>query len=65
MEEKAVYAKNKPVMEQGLDGIKKALKVLRDYYAAIIDIDTVTPCNKYATSDASNTSPPKGPRRGS
>jgi hypothetical protein len=34
MEEKAVYAKNKPVMEQGLDGIKKALKVLRDYYAA-------------------------------
>jgi len=33
MEEKALYAKNKPVMEQGLEGIKTALKVLRDYYA--------------------------------
>jgi len=33
VEEKSVYSKNKPVMEQGLEGIKKALKVLRDYYA--------------------------------
>jgi len=32
-EEKAVYHKNKPVLEQGLNGIKNALKVLRDYYA--------------------------------
>jgi len=31
--EKAVYKKNKPVMEQGLEGIKAALKVLREYYA--------------------------------
>jgi lysophospholipid acyltransferase (LPLAT)-like uncharacterized protein len=33
-EEKAVYAKNKPEMEQGLEGIKAALQVLRDYYAS-------------------------------
>lgn len=32
-EEKAIYEKNKPEMEQGLEGIKMALKVLRDYYA--------------------------------
>merc|ERR1719377_507536 len=32
-EEKAAYDKNKPEMEQGLEGIKLALKVLRDYYA--------------------------------
>jgi chromosome segregation ATPase len=31
--EKAVYDKNRPEMEQGLAGIKAALKVLRDYYA--------------------------------
>jgi len=33
MEEKAIYRKNKPLMEQGLEGVKTALKVLRDYYA--------------------------------
>merc|ERR1712070_961347 len=32
-EEKAIYDKNKPEMEQGLEGIKAALKVLKDYYA--------------------------------
>merc|ERR1719217_1972777 len=32
-DEKAAYDKNKPEMEQGLEGIKLALKVLRDYYA--------------------------------
>merc|ERR1719298_186306 len=32
-EEKATYDHNKPEMEQGLEGIKTALKVLRDYYA--------------------------------
>merc|ERR1719311_1384533 len=31
--EKAVYEKNKPEMEQGVKGVKMALKVLRDYYA--------------------------------
>merc|ERR1719473_898578 len=33
MEEKAIYDKNKPEMEKGLEGIKLALKVLREYYA--------------------------------
>merc|ERR1719453_2240754 len=33
LEEKAAYEKNKAEMEEGLDGIKLALKVLRDYYA--------------------------------
>jgi uncharacterized protein YlxW (UPF0749 family) len=32
-EEKALYDKNQPEMAQGLEGIKLALKVLRDYYA--------------------------------
>jgi len=32
-EEKAQYKSDKEEMEMGLDGIKKALKVLRDYYA--------------------------------
>lgn len=33
LEEKSLYNKNKPIMEQGLEGIKSALSVLRDYYA--------------------------------
>jgi len=33
-EEKATYTANKPEMEKGLEGIKMALKVLRDYYAS-------------------------------
>merc|ERR1719473_2180366 len=32
-EEKAQFDKNKPEMEEGLEGIKLALKVLREYYA--------------------------------
>jgi len=32
-EEKAAYDKNQPEMEQGLEGVKLALKVLREYYA--------------------------------
>jgi len=32
-EEKSIYTKNKPVMEQGLEGVKTALKVMRDYFA--------------------------------
>jgi len=32
-EEKAAYVANKAEMEQGLEGIKLALKILRDYYA--------------------------------
>merc|ERR1719375_3042667 len=32
-DEKAVYEKNKPEMEQGLKGVKLALKILNDYYA--------------------------------
>merc|ERR1719326_1865619 len=32
-EEKAAFEKNKPEMEEGLEGVKLALKVLRDYYA--------------------------------
>jgi len=33
MGEKALYSKNKPVIELGLAGVQKALKVLRDYFA--------------------------------
>jgi chromosome segregation ATPase len=32
-EEKAIYDHDRPELEQGLDGIKTALKVLREYYA--------------------------------
>merc|ERR1719409_2680836 len=32
-EEKATYDANKPEMEQGLKGVKLALKILNDYYA--------------------------------
>merc|ERR1719261_2386526 len=32
-EEKAVYDKTQPELTKGLEGIQKALKVLRDYYA--------------------------------
>jgi len=32
-DEKALYDKNRPELEQGLEGVKLALKVLRDYYA--------------------------------
>merc|ERR1719506_1010132 len=32
-DEKATYEKNKPEMEQGLKGVKLALKILNDYYA--------------------------------
>merc|ERR1719238_922294 len=32
-EEHTAYVKNKAEMEQGLEGIKLALKVLREYYA--------------------------------
>jgi len=32
-EEKAIYEKNKPEIEQGLKGVKLALKILNDYYA--------------------------------
>merc|ERR1711920_1031945 len=32
-EENAAFIQNKADMEQGLDGVKLALKVLRDYYA--------------------------------
>lgn len=32
-EEKALYDKNRPEMEQGLKGVKLALKILNDYYA--------------------------------
>jgi len=38
-EEKAAYDKNKPEMEQGLNGVKTALKVLREYYAKDDDKD--------------------------
>merc|ERR1712086_403211 len=33
-EEKATYEKNKPEIEQGIEGVKIALKILREYYAA-------------------------------
>merc|ERR1719281_508123 len=32
-EEKTLYEKNRPDMEAGLEGVKLALKILRDYYA--------------------------------
>merc|ERR1719310_2665529 len=32
-EEKAAYDKNSAEMKQGIEGVKKALKVLKDYYA--------------------------------
>merc|ERR1711953_1639721 len=32
-DEKAVYEKNKPELEQGLKGVRLALKILNDYYA--------------------------------
>eukprot|EP00444_Apocalathium_aciculiferum_P033659 CAMPEP_0183486208 /NCGR_PEP_ID=MMETSP0370-20130417/179817_1 /TAXON_ID=268820 /ORGANISM="Peridinium aciculiferum, Strain PAER-2" /LENGTH=752 /DNA_ID=CAMNT_0025679519 /DNA_START=81 /DNA_END=2340 /DNA_ORIENTATION=- len=32
-EEKEIYTKNKADMEQGLEGVKMALKILREYYA--------------------------------
>merc|ERR1719498_429915 len=32
-EEKAVYEKSRPEMEQGVEAVKLALKVLKDYYA--------------------------------
>jgi len=32
--EKALYDKNRPEMEMGLEGVKTAIKVLKDYYAA-------------------------------
>jgi len=32
-EEKAAYNANRPEMEQGLEGVKMALQILRDYYA--------------------------------
>merc|ERR1712085_238795 len=33
-EESAAYAKNKADMEQGIAGVKAALKILRDYYSS-------------------------------
>jgi hypothetical protein len=33
-EEKALYEKNRPEMEQGLKGVKLALKILNEYYAS-------------------------------
>eukprot|EP00929_Paragymnodinium_shiwhaense_P061167 TRINITY_DN3054_c0_g2_i1.p1 TRINITY_DN3054_c0_g2~~TRINITY_DN3054_c0_g2_i1.p1 ORF type:complete len:406 (+),score=182.05 TRINITY_DN3054_c0_g2_i1:118-1218(+) len=36
-EEKAIFDKNKAETEKGLDGLKLALKVLRDYYSANAD----------------------------
>merc|ERR1719446_1911886 len=32
-EENELYKKNRPELEQGIEGVKMALKVLRDYYA--------------------------------
>merc|ERR1719203_1313535 len=31
-EEKAAFAQGKPEMEQGIEGVRSALKILRDYY---------------------------------
>merc|ERR1719359_2804310 len=33
MEEKAAFTTNKAEMEEGLEGVKLALKILREYYA--------------------------------
>merc|ERR1719287_329213 len=33
-EEKALYTKNSAEMKQGIEGVQKALAVLKDYYAA-------------------------------
>merc|ERR1719258_311844 len=33
-EEKALYSKNHAEMQQGVEGVQKALSVLKDYYAA-------------------------------
>merc|ERR1719230_2396799 len=33
-EEQAVFTKNKAEMEQGIEGVQMALKIIRDYYAA-------------------------------
>jgi chromosome segregation ATPase len=33
-DEKALYDKNRPELEKGLEGVKLALKILRDYYAS-------------------------------
>merc|ERR1719160_1961318 len=38
-EEHALFHKTKPELEQGLDGVKKALKVLREYYSQDEDKD--------------------------
>merc|ERR1719446_106322 len=32
-EENELYKKNRPELEQGIEGVKMALKVLRDYYS--------------------------------
>jgi len=38
-EQKGIYQNNKPELEQGIKGVKTALKVLRDYYAKDKDHD--------------------------
>lgn len=38
-EEKATFTANKPEMEQGIEGVKLAIKILREYYAADADHD--------------------------
>jgi len=45
-EEKTAYTANKAEMEQGLEGIKLALKVLRDYYASAAFLQTSTHTDK-------------------